>query len=83
VDPGQRVEVDPDGVTARSPTSSVGVCGEAGEADLADGARLLREGNGTAFVVLKVRPDDPPPYKRNLDPATCRIRFKTALLGPG
>src|ERR1700748_3049662 len=29
----------------------------AGEADLADGARLLREGNGTAFVVLKVRPD--------------------------
>ena len=53
------------------------------EADLADGARLLREGNGTAFVVLRVRPDDPPPYKRNLDPAACRIRFKTALLGAG
>src|SRR5215216_5696421 len=53
----------------------------ASEADIADGARLVREGNGTAFVVLKVKPDDPPPYKRNLDPASCRIRFRTALLG--
>jgi hypothetical protein len=51
--------------------------------ELAEGARLLREGNGTAFVLLKVRPDDPPPYKRNFDPAACRIRFKTALLGSG
>jgi len=51
------------------------------ESDLADGARLLREGNGTAFVVLKVKPDDPPPYKRNLDPAACRVRFRTALVG--
>jgi phosphonopyruvate decarboxylase len=55
----------------------------AGASDLAEGARLLREGNGTAFVVLKVKPDDPPAYKRNLDPAACRIRFRTALLGPG
>ena len=53
------------------------------EAELADGARLLREGNGTAFVVLRVKPDDPPPYKRNFDPAACRVRFKTALLGAG
>ena len=51
-------------------------------AELADGTRLLREGNGTAFVLLKVKPDDPPPYKRDLDPASCRIRFRTALLGP-
>src|SRR4051794_21670055 len=47
------------------------------EAELTDGARLLREGNGTAFVVLKVKPDDPPPFKRNLDPASCRVRFRT------
>ena len=53
------------------------------EAELSDGARLLREGNGTAFVVVKVKPDDPPPYKRNLDPASCRTRFRTALLGAG
>jgi thiamine pyrophosphate-dependent acetolactate synthase large subunit-like protein len=55
----------------------------ASEGDIAAGARLLREGNGTAFVLLKVRPDDPPPYKRNLDPAACRLRFRAALLGPG
>ena len=55
----------------------------AGEADLAEGSRMLREGNGTAFVVLKVKPDDPPPYKRNLDPASCRVRFRGALLGAG
>jgi thiamine pyrophosphate-dependent acetolactate synthase large subunit-like protein len=53
------------------------------EADLADGARLLREANGTALVVLRVKPDDPPPYKRNLDPASCRTRFRGALLGAG
>ena len=55
----------------------------ANEADLAEGARVLREGNGTAFVVLRVKPDDPPAYKRNLDPAACRVRFRGALIGPG
>jgi thiamine pyrophosphate-dependent acetolactate synthase large subunit-like protein len=53
----------------------------ASEADLAAGARLLRDGNGTAFVVLKVKPDDPPSYKRNMEPAACRTRFRAALLG--
>ena len=51
------------------------------EAELADGARLLREGNGTAFVLLRVKPTDPPSYKRNLDAAFCRDRFRCALLG--
>jgi len=55
----------------------------ASETDLAEGSRMLRESNGTAFVVLKVKPDDPPPYKRNMDPASCRVRFRNALLGPG
>jgi thiamine pyrophosphate-dependent acetolactate synthase large subunit-like protein len=55
----------------------------AAEPELADGGRMLREGNGTAFIVLRVKPDDPPPYKRNLDPASCRVRFRGALLGPG
>ena len=49
--------------------------------DLADGARLLREGNGTAFVALRVKPTDPPPFKRNMDPSACRNRFRAALLG--
>lgn len=53
------------------------------EADIAAGARLLREGNGTAFVVLRVKPTDPPAFRRNMDPAACRNRFRAALLGPG
>jgi thiamine pyrophosphate-dependent acetolactate synthase large subunit-like protein len=50
-------------------------------AELSDGARLLREGNGAAFVLLRVKPTDPPAYKRNMDPASCRNRFRAALLG--
>lgn len=53
----------------------------AAESDLADGARLLREGNGAAFVLLRVRPSEPPATKRNMDPAACRHRFRAALLG--
>ena len=53
------------------------------EADLGEGRRMLREGNGTAFIVLKVKPDDPPPFKRNMDPASCRVRFRGSLLGTG
>jgi thiamine pyrophosphate-dependent acetolactate synthase large subunit-like protein len=55
----------------------------AAKADIAAGARLLREGNGTAFVVLRVKPTDPPAFRRNMDPAACRNRFRAALLGPG
>lgn len=52
-----------------------------GETELAEGGRLLREGNGSAFVVLRVAPAEPPAYKRNFDPAVCRNRFRAALLG--
>jgi phosphonopyruvate decarboxylase len=55
----------------------------AAAADLEEGARLLREGNGTAFVLLRVTTAEPPSYKRNLDPAECRDRFRRALLGAG
>ena len=48
------------------------------EAELAAGARLIREGNGAAFVLLRVKPTEPPAYKRDLDPATCRTRFRVA-----
>ena len=51
------------------------------EGQIADAARLLREGNGTAFVVLRVKPTDPPPFRRLMDPAACRTRFRRALLG--
>lgn len=49
------------------------------ESEIPAGARLIREGNGTAFVLLRVKPTEPPAYKRNLDPAACRVRFRTAL----
>ena len=51
------------------------------EHEIAAGARLLRIANGTAFVLLRVRPTDPPAYKRNMDPSACRNRFRAALLG--
>jgi phosphonopyruvate decarboxylase len=51
------------------------------ESELAGGARLLREGNGAAVVVLRVAPAEPPSFKRNFDPAACRLRFRGALLG--
>jgi phosphonopyruvate decarboxylase len=49
------------------------------EADIADGARLLREGNGTSFVNLRVRPTEPAEFKRNFDASFCRDRFRAAL----
>jgi thiamine pyrophosphate-dependent acetolactate synthase large subunit-like protein len=49
--------------------------------EIAEGARLIREGNGTAFVVLRVKPTDPPSFKRSLDPALARLRFRGAVLG--
>lgn len=49
--------------------------------EITDGAKLLRETNGTAFVCLRVKPTDPPKYRRLLDPAACRNRFRAALLG--
>jgi phosphonopyruvate decarboxylase len=49
------------------------------ESEIAAGARLIREGNGTAFVLLRVKPTEPPAFKRNLDPAECRVRFRNAL----
>jgi thiamine pyrophosphate-dependent acetolactate synthase large subunit-like protein len=48
------------------------------QSELAGGARLIREGNGASFVLLRVKPTEPPAYKRDLDPATCRTRFRAA-----
>lgn len=48
---------------------------------IADASRLIRENNGTAFVCLRVNTGDPPSYRRLMDPAACRNRFKSALLG--
>ena len=49
--------------------------------EIPDAARMLRETAGVAFVCLRVAPTEPPAFKRLLDPAACRIRFRAALLG--
>jgi phosphonopyruvate decarboxylase len=49
------------------------------EGDVTTGARLLRESNGTAFVVARVKPTEPPPFKRNFDASFCRDRFRAGL----
>jgi phosphonopyruvate decarboxylase len=51
------------------------------QADIAAGARLIREANATAFVLLRVKPTEPPPDQRMLDPMLARFRFRAALLG--
>ena len=54
-------------------------CTVAAEADIADGARMIREGNGTSFVLLRVRPTEPAEFKRNFDASLLRDRFRAAL----
>jgi len=49
------------------------------DADLARGARFIREGNSTGFVLLRVKPTEPPHFRRNFDAPFCRARFKQAL----
>lgn len=50
------------------------------EEEIPDAAKLLRESNGTCFVVLRVKPTEPPAFKRLMDPAACRNRFRAKLL---
>ena len=48
--------------------------------ELPEASRLIRDGNGTSFVLMRVKPTESPPHKRDLDPATERLRFRAALL---
>jgi thiamine pyrophosphate-dependent acetolactate synthase large subunit-like protein len=50
-------------------------------ADIPSGAQLLRQGNGTVFVLLRVNTGEPPVYKRIWDPVVNRAHFRGALLG--
>lgn len=56
-------------------------CSVETEADLAKGARMLRESNGACFVLLRVKPTDGPKVKRLMDPADSRVRFRLGTLG--
>ena len=48
--------------------------------DIPEASRLIREGNGTSFVLMRVRPNESPPHKRGLDPTSEKLRFRSALL---
>lgn len=50
------------------------------EDQLAAGARMLRESNGTCFVLARVSTADPRKDKLSLDGAANRVRFRKALL---
>jgi phosphonopyruvate decarboxylase len=70
------------GVDLEKMASGAGIkrtCTVATEADIGAGARMIREGNGSSFVLLRVKPTEPPPFKRNFDASFCRQRFRAAL----
>lgn len=70
--------VDLEAIAAGAGISSTRTVSE--QSQIASASKLLRSSNGPVFVVLKVTPGDPPAYKRNMDPAACRLRFRNALL---
>ena len=44
-----------------------------------EASRLIRDGNGTSFVLMRVKPTESPPHKRDLDPTSERLQFRAAL----
>ncbi len=46
-----------------------------------EGAAFLTSTPGPRFLLCRVLPSAPSVYKRNFDPAACRIRFRNAYLG--
>ena len=57
------------------------VCTVSQESEIAQAAALIRQMDGASFVLLKVKPTDPPKIRRPLDAAWTKYRFQHALLG--
>jgi phosphonopyruvate decarboxylase len=53
------------------------------ESEIAEAAALIRQTGASSFVVLKVKPTDPPKIRRSMDAAWTKHRFRDALLGIG
>jgi len=51
------------------------------QSQIASGARMLRESNGTCFVLLRVNTQDPDKGKLSLDASGVRNSFRMALVG--
>lgn len=56
-------------------------CTVENKADIPAGARLLRSSKHCSFVLLRVKPTDPPKVKRLMNPADSRVRFRLGTLG--
>jgi phosphonopyruvate decarboxylase len=48
---------------------------------IADATAFIAEMPGPRFLVVRVLPTPPSDFKRNLDMAACRVRFREAFLG--
>jgi hypothetical protein len=46
------------------------------EAGLKDAADFVKIGEGPRFLWLRVLPGEPTKFKRNMNPAECRVRFR-------
>lgn len=51
------------------------------ESEIAEAAALIRQMDAPSFVLLKVKPTDPPKIRRSMDAAWTKHRFRDALLG--
>ena len=51
------------------------------QADIPEAASLLRQNRSVSFVLLKVKPTDPPKIRRSNDAALTKYRFRQELLG--
>jgi phosphonopyruvate decarboxylase len=57
------------------------VCTVSQESEVAAAAALIRQMDRVSFVLLKVKPTDPPKIRRPLDATWTKYRFRQALLG--
>ncbi len=54
-----------------------------GPGELAEAAKFVAGAAAPRFLLARVTDGPPTVYKRNLDPAECRLRFRQAYLGAG
>jgi thiamine pyrophosphate-dependent acetolactate synthase large subunit-like protein len=47
--------------------------------EIAAGAKFIAEGRGPKLLLCRVLPTAPSDFKRNIDPAECRVRFRQAF----
>lgn len=72
-------KTDLEGIAKGSGIASTMTIAEPGQ--IADGATFLATAPGPRFLNCRVTQSDPSAFKRNMDPAECRVRFRTAFLG--